>query len=132
MERKTLSHKGNENGSYDKIEKVKQVPKDGFVEHQPGEYRKGYGLWFEYETDDPKKKRPFVYIFMTVFILIWILIFGYLIYNAQNLSFYIYGGCILVGGVLFCLYGLKISLKRIKEIEIQQREKAKNSQNKKA
>lgn len=66
MEEKTTSFKKNANGSYSKKGVVRQTPKDGFVEHDgPGglEYRKGHGVWWTYETDDPKVTRPFLYIF---------------------------------------------------------------------
>ena len=62
MEEKTTSFKKNANGSYSKKGIVRQTPKDGFVEHDgPGglEYRKGHGVWWTYETDDPKVTRPF-------------------------------------------------------------------------
>ena len=70
MEEKTTSFKKNANGSYSKKGVVRQTPKDGFVEHDgPGglEYRKGHGVWWTYETDDPKVTRPF-YIFFSLFL----------------------------------------------------------------
>ena len=78
MEEKTTSFKKNANGSYSKKGIVRQTPKDGFVEHDgPGglEYRKGHGVWWTYETDDPKVTRPFLYIFFALFMGLWNWIF---------------------------------------------------------
>ena len=74
MEEKTTSFKKNANGSYSKKGVVRQTPKDGFVEHDgPGglEYRKGHGVWWTYETDDPKVTRPCLYIFFALFMGLW-------------------------------------------------------------
>lgn len=71
MEEKTTSFKKNANGSYSKKGVVRQTPKDGFVEHDgPGglEYRKGHGVWWTYETDDPKSYTPvFIYFFRSFY-----------------------------------------------------------------
>ena len=130
MKKEIISCKKNENGSCSKKEKIIQEPDDGFVEHQPGEYRKGYGIWFYYETDTPHKTRPFVYIFSAIFILLWSSFIGFVMFNVQNAVAFCSLGIFLLGGVIFPVYCCYHCLKRIRQIEIELYQKKKNKQNK--
>lgn len=106
MEEKTTSFKKNANGSYSKKGVVRQTPKDGFVEHDgPGglEYRKGHGVWWTYETDDPKVTRPFLYIFFALFMGIWNWIF-YSCSQGMDPSGRMYVATVGLGINCFCLY----------------------------
>lgn len=106
MEEKTTSFKKNANGSYSKKGVVRQTPKDGFVEHDgPGglEYRKGHGVWWTYETDDPKVTRPFLYIFFALFMGLWNWIF-YSCSQGMDPSGRMYVATVGLGINCFCLY----------------------------
>lgn len=117
MKEKTTSYRKNPNGSYTRTGKIVQRPEDGWQESQGAsiERRKGWGVWFTWETDDPKYTRPGLVIFLLLFIAIFTAIFWCAWEAARTPSQQIFSVTVWAGFLGWTLYvgnGLRKAINR--------------------
>lgn len=117
MKEKTTSYRKNPNGSYTRTGKIVQRPEDGWQESQGAsiERRKGWGVWFTWETDDPKYTRPGLVIFLLFFIAIFTAIFWCAWEAARTPSQQIFSITVWAGFLGWTLYvgnGLRKAINR--------------------
>ncbi len=91
MEREILKYEEHEDGSYTKIEKLTQTPKDGFVlknepsmGHKGKEYVKGYSKRIVYETSNPKKIYKFLWIMLPLVLLLYFIFFALMLFLTEG------------------------------------------------